>query len=371
MRREGGGDTPRRRRKRESRKIEVRHVFYVLAGVLTAFGGISYLAGLPPTVTFIAAGAATATLAWLVGVATENLGAITGPKISGVLNATFGNIAEIVITLFALRAGLTTVVKASITGSILGNTLLVLGLSFLLAGLRHGHLRFSRLAAGHNASLLTIAVIGLAVPAVFAQSIGAGHGPAIEHLSVGVGAILMLSYLASLIFFFHTPEAGGVERSEVEAQWSLRRAILLLALAGAGITLMSDILVNAIRPALTALHISDLFAGIIIIPIIGNISENVVGVQLALRNDMDFSMVVSLGASLQVALFVAPLLVFISLLIGSPLNLIFTPLELVTVGFGTLIMALIAGDGESNWLEGAELVAVYLIIALAFFFYPS
>jgi Ca2+:H+ antiporter len=352
------------------RGIQPRPAFYACTVLLTALALLARLTAQPAPLVFVLSAAAMALLAWLVGVSTGQLASIAGPRVGGLLNATFGNIAEIIVTVFALRAGLTTVVKASITGSILGNILLVLGLSILLGGIRHGELRFSRTLASQNASLLMIAVAGLAVPAVFARSLPAGETVPIEHLSIAVAAILAIAYVLSLVYFFRTPSAGGGERSRVEAEWPMARAILVLALAGASITVMSDVLVDAIRPTLAASGMSELFAGIVIIPIIGNISENVVGVQLALQNDMNFSMVISLGASLQVALFVAPLLVFASLLLGHPMDLVFTPLELVTVGFGTLVMALIANDGESNWLEGAELVAVYAIVATAFYFFP-
>jgi Ca2+:H+ antiporter len=213
-------------------------------------------------------------------------------------------------------------------------------------------------------------VVGLAIPAVFAQSAPVAVDVEVEHLSIGVAAILLLAYVLSLVFFFRTPAAGGRELTRVETEWSVSRSILVLALAAVSITVVSDVLVDAIRPTLAATGMSELFAGIIIIPIIGNIAEHVVGMQLAYQNDMDFSLVISLGSSLQIALFVGPLLVFLSLLIGNPMNLVFTPVELVTVGFGVLVVALVASDGESNWLEGVELVAVYAIVALAFFFYP-
>jgi Ca2+:H+ antiporter len=361
-----GGRTTRRRGRRFPR---VRPVFYGCTAVLTALALGAKLLSAPQPLIFVLAAAAMALLAWLVGVSTEQLAATTGPRIGGVLNATFGNIAEIIVTVFALRAGLTTVVKASITGSIVGNTLLVLGLSIVLGGLRHGDLRFSRTLASLYASLLMIAVVGLAVPAVFARSVPADVS-SIERLSVAVAVILAIAYVLSLIFFFRTPAAGGTERARVAAQWPLGRSVAVLALTAAAITVMSDVLVAAIRPTLSAIGVSELFAGIVIVPIIGNISENVVGVQLALQNDMDFSLVVSLGASLQVALFVAPLLVVLSLFLGHPMDLVFTPLELVTVGLGVLVVGLIANDGESNWLEGAELVAVYAIVATACFFFP-
>jgi len=352
------------------RAIQPRPLFYGCTALVTVLALLARLTSQPAPITFAVSAVAMALLAWLVGVSTEQLASVSGPRFGGVLNATFGNIAEIIVTVFALRAGLTTLVKASLTGSIVGNTLLVLGLSILLGGLRHGELRFSRTHASHSASLLMIAVVGLAVPAVFARSLPLDQTMPVEHLSIAVAAILMIAYVLSLIYFFRTPAAAGLERSRLAAQWPLSRSVLVLALAAVSITAMSDVLVDAVRPTLRAVGMSELFAGIVIIPIIGNISENVVGVQLALQNDMDFSMVISLGASLQVALFVAPLLVFISLLLGHPMDLVFTPLELVTVGFGTLIMGLIAADGESNWLEGAELVAVYAIVATAFFFFP-
>jgi Ca2+:H+ antiporter len=358
-------------RRRPRATISARGVSFSATALLTILALLSRAAGLPAPFVFVLAACAMALLAWTIGIATEQLACVTGPKVGGVLNATFGNIAEIIITFFALRAGLTTVVKASITGSILGNTLLVLGLSILLGGLRHGELRFSRTMASLNASLLMIAVVGLAVPAVFARSLPVGQTGPVDRLSVGVALILLVAYFLSLVFFFRTPTAGGAERTRVAAQWPMSRSILVLALTAGSIAILSDVLVDAIRPTLSSLGLSEIFAGIVIIPLIGNLSENVVGVQLALQNDMDFSMVISLGASLQVALFVAPLLVFLSLVVGRPMDLVFTPLELVTVGFGALIMALIANDGESNWLEGAELVAVYAIVALAFFFYPG
>ncbi|HTE83537.1 MAG TPA: calcium/proton exchanger [Dehalococcoidia bacterium] len=355
---------------RNRRRIGVRRVFFILIVVLTLLALGARIAGAPAPLIFGVAALAMALLAWLVGVATEELGAAAGPKVSGVLNASFGNIAELIITIFALRAGLTTVVKASITGSILGNMLLVLGLSLILAGMRHGELKFSRTMAATNASLLMIAVIGLAVPAVFARTAPPVGGGPIEHLSIGVAAILLLAYALSLLFFFQTPKASGAELTKVDTEWSVQRSVIVLAVAAVGITVVSDVLVDAIRPTLAATGMSELFAGIIIIPIIGNIAEHVVGMQLAYQNDMDFSLVISLGSSLQIALFVGPLLVFLSLLVGNPMDLVFTPLELVTVGFGVLTVALVVSDGESNWLEGVELVAVYAIVALAFLFYP-
>jgi len=329
------------------------------------------LAGAPHTLIVALSAAAIGGIAWIIGLATEQLGVSAGPKVSGVLNVAFGNAAEVVITIFALRQGLSTLVKASITGSILSNVLLVLGLSMLTGGLKHGEQRFSRTVAGLNAAMLTIAMIGLIVPAVFAQSLPAPNHDRVEQLSTGIAIVLMITYLLSLIFFFRTPSAGGETSARAEeAEWSVWRAVGVLGVAAVALTVLAELMVGALEPSLKTWGISEAFAGLILVPLIGNASESLVAVQLALRNDMEFSMVVSLGASLQVALFVAPLLIFVSLIIAKPLDLIFTPLEIVTVALSTIIVTVIANDGRSNWLEGAQLIAVYAIVALAFWFYP-
>jgi len=352
-------------------RLSPRTAGFALTAALGLLSLVLDAAGAAPTLIVVLCAAAIGGLAWIVGLATEQLGAATGPKVSGVLNVAFGNAAEIVITIFALRAGLLTLVKASITGSILSNLLLVLGLSMLSGGLRHGVQRFSQTVAGLNAAMLTLAVIGLIVPAVFAQSLPEQNAHAVEHLSIGIGIVLMLTYFLSLIFFFQTPEAGGETSARAEPlEWGIKHSIGVLAVVATALTVLSELLVSALEPSLHTWGISEAFAGLILVPLIGNASESLVSVQLALRNDMEFSMVVSLGASLQVALFVAPLLIFVSYLFSAPLDLVFTPLEIITVALGTVIVTIIANDGRSNWLEGAQLIAVYVIVALAFWFYP-
>jgi len=351
--------------------VTPRRIGFVLTPAFGALAAILAFISAPPTLIVACSAVAIAGLAWIIGLATEQLGVSTGPKVSGLLNVAFGNAAEIVITLFALRQGLLTLVKASITGSILSNLLLVLGVSMLGGGLKHGTQRFSRTVAGTNAAMLMIAVIGLIVPAVFAQSLPQADPGAVIRLSTGISAILVITYGLSLIFFFRTPGTGGETSANAErASWDVRHAVAVLALAAIGLTVLSELLVGAIEPALKTWHLSEAFVGLILVPILGNASESLVSMQLALRNDMEFSMVISLGASLQVALFVAPLLVFAAHFFGTPLNLVFTPLEIVTVALGVLIVTIIANDGQSNWLEGAQLVAVYGIVALAFWFYP-
>lgn len=342
----------------------------MVIALLAVLAEVLHLAGAPSTVVFISCGAAISGLAWLVGVATEHLGSATGPKLSGVLNVAFGNAAELVITIFALRAGLLTLVRASITGSILGNLLLVLGFSILAGGLKNGTQRFSRLAATTNASVALIAVVGLIVPAVFADSATHASPADLFNLSTGIALMLIAVYALSLLFFFQTPSIAGKTEAEAETpSWSVRRAVIVLALATVALAVLSEALIGAVEPALKTLGLSEAFTGLIVIPIIGNAAEHLVAVQFAWRNDMEFAMVVSLGSSLQVALFVGPLLVLLSHLTATPLNLVFSPLEIVTVGLAVLIVYAIASDGRSNWFEGVELLSVYGIIGLAFWFF--
>lgn len=352
--------------------VPIRPIGYTACAVLTAitlglrFGGATH------TITFIASALALVALAWLIGVATEELGASLGPRLGGILNATFGNAAELIITFFALRAGLIDVVKASITGSILGNLLLVLGASLLVGGLRNGNQSFSRRISGVNSTMLVIAITGLFIPAIFGRSLGEEHGAEVGHLSEGVAVVFIVIYALSLVFFFSNPDEGQGEAVEAVAHagWSPLKAGAVLVVAAGVTAWVSEILVHELEPTIESWGVSEVFAGVILVPIVGNIAEHLVGVQLAWRNKMDFSLVVSVGSSLQIALFVAPVLVFLSHIIGQPMDLAFTQLELATVALAVILVAFIALDGESNWFEGAQLLAVYLIVALAFFFFP-
>ncbi|MFN8557977.1 MAG: calcium/proton exchanger [Dehalococcoidia bacterium] len=360
-----------RPRRRPPLEVSRRLVGYILCAALTAVTLALRYSGARHTVVFIVSGVAMVALAWLIGVATEELGASLGPRVGGVLNATFGNAAELIITFFALRAGLIDVVKASITGSLLGNLLLVLGASLLAGGLRHGTQTFSRTIAGVNSTMLFIAVIALLVPAVFGQSLGDEHGVAVRHLSDAVAVVLVVIYALSLVFFFgHPQEGAGAADGEEHATWGPAHAAVVLLGTAAFVAWVSEILVHALEPTIHDWGISEIFAGVILIPLVGNIAEHLVGVQLALRNKMDFSIVVSLGSSLQVALFVAPMLVFLSHIVGQPMDLVFTRLEIATVALTVILVTFIALDGESNWFEGAQLLAVYVILGFAFFFFP-
>jgi Ca2+:H+ antiporter len=323
------------------------------------------------TVIFLTAAVGILGLAWIVGLSTERLGSITGPQVGGILNATFGNIAELIIAFFALQAGLIDVVKASLTGSIIGNLLLVLGASVLVGGLRHGTQHFSQRIAGSNAALLVVAVIGLFVPAVFALTTGEpGQGSRTEE-SVLVAIALIVGYALSLVYQFTNPErtlgGHGEPAGHAGPPWTARTAIVVLLIAAALLALLSEILVGSIEGFIESFGLTPFFVGVILIPTIGNLAEHLVAVQLAAKDKMEFAMAVSFGSSLQVALFVAPVLVLLGVLVGQPMDLVFQPLEVAAVAAAVGISALIALDGESNWLEGALLVIVYVILVISFF----
>ena len=324
-----------------------------------------------PTILFVVSAAAILGLAWVVGLSTERLGSLTSPQVGGILNATFGNIAELIIAFFALQAGLVEVVKASLTGSIIGNLLLVMGASVLVGGLRHGTQTFSARLAGANAALLALALIGLFVPAIFALTTGDRSVGTLTEESVLVAVVLIIGYVLSLIFQFTHPDATlgghGLPSGHAGPAWSGRVAIVVLIGAAALLAVLSEILVSAIAPFIDTFGLSAFFVGVVIIPTIGNLAEHLVAVQLAAKNQMEFAMAVTFGSSLQVALFVAPLLVLIGVLIGQPMNLVFTPLEVAAVAAAVGISSLIAIDGETNWLEGALLVLVYAILGISFF----
>jgi Ca2+:H+ antiporter len=324
-----------------------------------------------PTLLFVISGGAILGLAWVVGLSTERLGSLTGPQVGGILNATFGNVAELIIAFFALQAGLIEVVKASLTGSIIGNLLLVMGASLLFGGLRHGNQSFSPKIAGSNAALLVLALIGLFVPAVFALTTADQAQGSITEESVLVSVVLMVGYVVSLIYGFTNPQGtlGGHGEPEGHAgpSWSGRVAVAVLLGAALLLAVLSEILVGAIEPFVDTIGLSTFFVGVVLIPTIGNLAEHLVAVQLAWKDKMEFAMAVTFGSSLQVALFVAPVLVIVGVLIGQPMDLVFTPLEIAAVAAAVGISALIAIDGESNWLEGALLVLVYTILGVSFF----
>ena len=343
--------------------------------VVLPFAVLAELLHWSPITIFILSAIAIIPLAGYIGAATEVLAAYTNPRIGGLLNATLGNAAELIITITAIRAGYLELVKASITGSILGNLLLVLGMSFLLGGLKHGVQSFNRKQASNNAVMLVLTVVILFIPSLLSHYIGniETPEPRVESLSLGVATVMIILYVLGLIYSYKV--IGGpvvVEEGEKNAakRWSLRTAIIVLMLSTVGVAYLSEVLVGAVEPVVTTLGLSEFFIGLIFIPIIGNVAEHIVAVQVAIKNKMTLSVEIAIASSLQIALFVAPLLVFISLVIGHPLTLVFNQLELIALIAGVLIAALVSADGESNWLEGTELLAIYIILALTFLLMP-
>ncbi len=328
---------------------------------------------------FVVAAIAIVPLAGWMGRATEQLAARSGSGIGGFLNATFGNAAELIIGLVALSKGLTGVVKASIAGSIIGNLLLVLGASILAGGLRYPKQTFNQTAARVSATSLGLAGIALLTPTVFhvaAAGPSAGWTAAIEaRLSVAIVLVLFLTYFLSLIFHLVTHrelfEGSGPTGQEDESQWPLWQSITALAIATAFVAWLSEFLVGSIEAARHALGLSEIFVGVVVIAFVGNAAEHSTAVWSAWKNKMDLSLGIATGSSLQMALFVTPVLVLASYAFGAPMNLEFSLPEIASIIFSIWIVGKISGDGESNWFEGVQLLALYLIIALLFFFLPA
>jgi len=328
-----------------------------------------------PLLIFITSGLAIIPLAGLMGEATEKLTHHVGAGLGGLLNASFGNAAELIIAVMALRQGLHDVVKASITGSILGNILLVLGVAMVAGGLRYERQRFNRTAAGMGSSLLLLAAVGLIVPAIFHQT-AASQGDIIEReLSLEIAIVLFGIYVLSLIFSLKTHRhlylGENPSTGEDDRPWKKQTAMIVLALATVATGIMSEVLVGALVPAAESLGMTQIFVGVILVALVGNAAEHSTAVLVARKNHMDLSFGIAVGSSLQIAMFVAPVLVFISYLFGTPLNLIFTPFEVAAVTLSVLIVGFVAMDGESHWMEGVMLVGVYLILAITFFFLPG
>ena len=323
-----------------------------------------------PAVMFILAALSIIPLAGLMGEGTEEISFYSGTKIGGFLNATFGNATELIISFFALKQGLFEVVKSSIAGSIIGNILLVLGASMLCGGIKHKTQKFNKNVVEVTSSMLLFAVIGLCIPAVFTHTFPSELlNTKYENLNLAVSIIMFILYILSLIFSFFTHKelyAVKYEEEEEEAKWSLKKAIIILIIATIFIAIESELLVDGVEGITSKLGLSEIFVGIIVIPIIGNAAEHTTAIVMALKNKMDVAIEIAIGSSLQIILFVAPILVFLSLLF-TPMTIIFNQFELIALIVTVLIANKVAADGESNWLEGAQLVAVYLIIAAGFF----
>lgn len=360
---------------------------YALLALVPIATALEFLAPEQYTWIFATSALALIPLAAVLGKATEELAIHTGPKIGGLLNATLGNAAELIITIVALQKGLVDLVKASITGSILGNILVVLGLSLLLGGLKNGTQRFNRAEAGIVSTLLLLSVVALSVPTFFSRTIVQDSGErGLQLLSDGVAIVMIVLYIAYLAYSVifagrpSTADATLAEHSPTEhpgahgaghhvAAWSVPRSATVLVISTIAVVFMSEFLVGAVEHVTKTLHWTEVFVGVMIIPLVGNVAEHIVGVQVAYKNQMDLSLGISLGSSLQVALFVAPALVFISLFVGqTPMTLVFTTFEMIALIGTVAVAAFVAQDGESNWLEGVMLLGVYIILGIAFFY---
>jgi Ca2+:H+ antiporter len=324
---------------------------------------------------FLAAALAIVPLAGWMGRATEQIAERTGEGIGGLLNATFGNAAELIIGISALRAGLYDVVKASIAGSIIGNILLVLGAAMLCGGLGRAEQSYVAAAARSQATMLTLAVVALISPAAYRLAAGEGHAPELGKISVWISLVLIAVYGAYLVFALVTNRslfAGSATDHPHEPAaetWSAGRAGLVLAASTAAIAWISEILVGAIEPAAARLGLNDLFVGVFVVAVLGNAAEHTTAIVAAMKNRMDLSLSIAIGSSVQVALFVAPLLVLLSYVLGpAPMDLAFSGGLVLTVTLAVWITGQVAADGRSDWLRGVQLLAVYLILALVFLF---
>ncbi len=335
-----------------------------------------------PAWIFITAGLGIIPLAGLMGTATEHLAEHYGAGIGGLLNATFGNAAELIIGLVALQAGLLDVVKASITGSIIGNVLLVLGASLTVGGLKFRTQRFNRTAASVGTTLLVLSTIGLIIPAIFHMLISDHPEVHEQELSLEIAIVLFVCYILSLIFslrthsHLYTGEASKESEEAIEEalgveSWSQKKSMLVLLVATVLVAVMSEFLVGAVEHTAKAWGMTDVFIGVILVAIVGNAAEHSTAVLMAMKNKVDLAINIAIGSSIQIALFVAPLLVFCGYLFGQPMDLLFTTFEVLAVATSAWIVVLITADGESNWLEGVMLLAVYLMLGLAFFYLPA
>ena len=331
-----------------------------------------------PVVIFALSALAIVPLSGFLGRATEEIAAYTGPTLGGLLNATLGNLAELIIAILALRAGLVTLVKASITGSILGNLLLVLGAAQLAGGLRHKTQRFSMALAGLSVSLLTVAVIGLVIPALYHATHVDPTRAFTRRVSVGVAGALIVGYGLSLLYSMGTHKAVFGESGEVSAEshsaghggrWSLGRSIAVLLGSAAAVGWLSEILVGSTEEAIKHIGLSEVFVGLIVVPIIGNAAEHSSAVMMAMRNRMDIAVSIAVGSSAQVALLIAPVLVFVGLAIGQPMDLAFSAFEVISIALAVAVANSVVRDAESHWLEGAFLLLVYVMLGVAFFYY--
>lgn len=330
----------------------------------------------PHLLIFGLAACAIIPLAGIMGEATEHLTVKTGPGIGGLLNASFGNAAELIIALMALHKGLLDVVKASITGSIIGNILLVLGAAIVAGGVKYERQTFNRTAASLGATLVVLSAIALVIPSLVHQVIASNPNaqPIERNLSLDIAIVLFVAYLLSLWFSLKTHKhlyaGSGEEEEEHGEHWSMGKSIGVLLVATIFTALMAEALTGAVQEAAHTLGMTDLFIGVIVVAVVGNAAEHSTAIVVAMKNKMDLAVNIAVGSSIQIALFVAPLLVFAGYVFGQPMNLVFSQMEVIAIVMAAGVLYMITQDGESNWMEGVMCLAVYLILGIAFFFLP-
>ncbi|MEH2398867.1 calcium/proton exchanger [Nostoc sp.] len=332
-------------------------------------------------IVFITAGLAILPLAAWMGTATEEIAVVVGPSMGGLLNATFGNATELIIALVALNAGLIDVVKASITGSIISNLLLVMGFSMLLGGLRYKEQTFQPIVARVNAASMNLAVIAILMPTAMNYTSQGINQQTVQNLSIAVAVVLILVYALTLLFSMKThsylydvglaeAEAEAEEISISHAKPNMALWVGVLLVCTLLVAIESEMLVDSLEVATSQLGLTALFTGVILVPIVGNAAEHATAVTVAMKDKMDLSLSVAVGSSMQIALFVAPVLVIAGRILGKPMDLDFKPFELVAVVVSVLIANSISSDGKSNWLEGTLLLAAYTVLGFAFYFHP-
>jgi Ca2+:H+ antiporter len=331
-----------------------------------------------PVYLFLASALAIVPLAGLMGTATEHLSTRLGEGLGGLLNATFGNAAELIIAFLAMRAGLYDLVKASITGSIIGNLLLVFGMSVIAGGIRYPVQRFNRTAASMATTMLVLSSVALVVPAIFREVASGDVVTQERELSLEISIVLIVCYALSLLFSLRTHrhlyagEGGSGKEEGTVAHWSMKRSVSVLLCATALVAWVSEFLVGATESTARTFGMSQVFVGVILVAVIGNAAEHSTAILMAMKNKMDLAIHIAVGSSIQIALFVAPMLVFLSYFAGpAPMDLQFTRFEVLAVVLASGVMALVSQDGESNWMEGVQLLAVYIILAMAFYFLPA
>ena len=347
--------------------------------LLIVFAPVSWVlaATAPPSPwVFLATAISLIPLAGVIGLGTEELAERSGPALGGFLNATFGNAAELIIAVVALGRGHVELVKASISGSIIGNLLLVLGFSFFVGGLGRRSQKFNRTAANNTTSMLFLAVVALVMPAVFDLTLYGtleARPPAIDRLSLGTAIVLIAAYIGSLVYAF-TAERDLFRPAQSphhkHSGITTAAAIGLLAIGTVATTIQAELLVGGLEPALKQFGFTELFVGVVVVAIIGNAAEHYSAIAAARRDQMTLALEISVGSSAQIALFVAPAVILYSFAIGRPMSLIFNPFEITSIALSVLATSMVVGDGESNWVEGLQLISVYAIIALAFYFIP-